>query len=442
MKSIDAVFRRELLLLAGVVLIGVLLGLLSGLPAATALVIVVFYAVSLLWRMNSIVRWLDSGAKASSTPPTFGIGSQTVALVHREKKYSKKQKLRLRNALAQFNNLASELPDATVVLDSLRQIRWANAASQSLLGIHPERDRGQRIDNLIRAPGFRDLLTEGDRGDDTEFEIPSGSGRTIAVRNVPSGKRMSVLVARDVTQRVKVREMRRAFVDDVSHELRTPLTVIEGYLEMLLDNDEHSQATREALEHVADQSSRMRNIVEHLLQLSRLEGDPLRDQEGEPIAVAALLRNVVKAVVDTDADFEHSQFTFDVDDELTLAGAESEIWSACNNLVVNALKYAGKDCNVRVTWKLEDGKPVLRVADDGAGIEARHLPRLSERFYRVDRNRSRASGGTGLGLAIVKHAAQRHGGKLTITSTPGVGSRFTVTFPATRVVAPEQSLAG
>jgi len=439
--SIDPVFRRELLWLAGVVLFGLVLGLLVGSPLAMALGFVILHVIWLLWRMASIVQWLGQGANAAAAPATPGIGDQIIGLVHREKKYSQKQKLRFRNALAQFNNLAAELPDATVVLDSLRQIRWANAASQNLLGIHPERDRGQRIDNLIRAPGFRELLTEGDRGDDTEFEIPSSSGRTLAIRNVPSGKRMSVLIARDVTQRVRIREMRRAFVDDVSHELRTPLTVIEGYLEMLLDADDHSPPTRQALEHVASQSSRMRNIVEHLLQLSRLEGEPLREDEGEPIAVATLLRNVVTSVVDTDPEFQPSQFEFDIDDMLSLSGTESEIWSACNNLVVNALKYGEKDCQIQVTWRLEDRKPVLRVQDDGPGIEARHLPRLSERFYRVDRNRSRATGGTGLGLAIVKHAAQRHGGKLSIESTPGVGSRFTVTFPPGRAVMTRQIMA-
>lgn len=436
MTKLSPVHRREIGWLAGIALAGFVLGLLFGQPLLLALLFVAAYAVWLLWRFEAIARWLAQGGHAATAPPTVGLGNQIVGLVHREKKYSRKQKHRFKNALAQFNNLAAELPDATIVLDAHRQIRWSNAAAQSLLNVHPERDRGQRIDNLIRAPGFRELLLNGERDDtDTEFEIPTGSGRTLAIRNVPSGNRMSVLIARDVTQRVKVREMRKAFVDDVSHELRTPLTVIEGYLEMLREDPTLEGPTSVALDHVAAQSSRMRNIVEHLLQLSRLEGEALADGEGDTVAVGFLLRDMVGALVATDTSVRREQIQFEVDESLALVGAESEVWSACNNLLINALKYGGQDCTVRISWRLDpEGRPTYAVEDDGPGIEARHLPRLSERFYRVDPHRSRASGGTGLGLAIVKHATQRHGGQLAIESTPGVGSRFAISFPASRAV--------
>ena len=435
----SAALRRELGWLAGGLAAGYALGLLVGLTALLPLAFLVGHSLWLLWRMNAIANWLERGGHAATAPPTVGLGNSIVERVHREKRYSRKQKHRYRKALAQFNSLAAELPDATVVLDAQHQIRWANAAAQTLLGVHPERDRRQRIDNLVRSPGFRELLASGgEAGEGLEMELPLGSGRTLVVRNVPSGSDMSVLIARDETQRVRLREMRKAFVGDVSHELRTPLTVIEGYLEMLRDAEGFDAATRTAIAHVSAQSARMHHIVEHLLQLSRLEGNPLGEREGETVAVGALLRSMIGTIADTTATLSRQQFTLVVDDSLALLGSESEIWSACNNLVTNAVNYAGAGCRIEVRWERDEaGRPLCTVADDGPGIEARHLPRLSERFYRVDKNRSRDSGGTGLGLAIVKHAAQRHGGQLLIRSTPGVGSTFCIEFPASRAVALE-----
>ena len=427
--------RHELGWLVGGLAASVLLGALVGFPAPLAILFLAGHSLWLLWRMTAIARWLERGAHAATAPPTVGIGNRIVELIHREKKYSRKQKHRYRNALAQFRGLAAELPDATVVLDDSHQIRWANSAAQTLLGVHPERDKGLRIDNLVRAPGFRELLGGGtDVGEDLEAELPRGSGRTLVVRNVPSGNNMSVLIARDETQRIRLREMRKAFVGDVSHELRTPLTVIEGYLEILRDSEALDPVTRRAIENVSGQSARMHHIVEHLLQLSRLEGNPLGEREGETIAVGTLLRSMVAAFLDTRAELEQPRFELDIDDSLALLGSESEIWSACSNLITNAVRYGGKGCLIGVRWRLDAGRPLFSVSDDGPGIEARHLPRLSERFYRVDRNRSRDSGGTGLGLAIVKHAAQRHGGQLHIESTPGLGSTFSIEFPASRAI--------
>lgn len=433
--------RRELGWLAGALAAAFAFGVLVGLPMLVPLLFLVGHSLWLLWRMSAISRWLEGGAHAATAPPTVGIGNRIVELVHREKKYSRKQKHRYRNSLAQFRSLAAELPDATVVLDAQHQIRWANSAAQSLLGIHPERDRGLRIDNLVRAPGFRELLDgETKAGEDLEIEFPRGSGRTLVLRNVPSGNNVSVLVARDETQRVRLREMRKAFVGDVSHELRTPLTVIEGYLEVLRDGDDLTPSTRRAIENVSAQSARMHHIVEHLLQLSRLEGNPLGTGEGETIVVGSLLRSMIASLVDTRSELSRRRFELDIDDSLALLGAEGEIWSACNNLITNAVKYGGENCRIGVRWRLEGDAPTVTVSDDGPGIEARHLPRLSERFYRVDRNRSRDSGGTGLGLAIVKHAAHRHGGQLHIESTPGIGSTFRIAFPAERAIALQEAV--
>ena len=438
MLTPSAELRREGGWLLGTAVAALVAGVLTGwavwlLPLALAL-----HSVWLLWRIERLARWLGDGARAAKAPPTVGLGNRVVELVHRMRNDSRKQKRKHKNVVAQFNDLAAALPDATVVLDAQHQIRWANAAAKALLNIDPERDRGQRIDNLVRVPGFMEGSMRGEGGQDLEIELPSGSGRTLAIRMVPSGNRTSMLIARDVTQRVRLREMRKRFVDDVSHELRTPLTVIGGYVEMLRDGDASLEpSARDALGHVAEHTGRMRRIVEDLLQLSRLEGEPLALSDGETVAVPSLLRTIVADAAATRPDVDATRFSLDVDGTLALRGLDAALWSAFNNLVVNALKYGG-DGTIDVAWGRDPaGRPLLRVLDRGPGIEPRHLPRLSERFYRVDRHRARDSGGTGLGLAIVKHAAKLHGGELSIRSVPGSGSTFSIAFPAGRAVTLE-----
>lgn len=258
-----------------------------------------------------------------------------------------------------------------------------------------------------------------------------GPGTTLGVRNVPAGRGMSVLIARDVTQRVKVRDMRKAFVADVSHELRTPLTVIQGYLELMQEDDSLTGETRESIENILKQSQRMHHIVEDLLQLSKMEGNPLAENEGEPIIVAATIESIVSGL--SKGIGKGHNFSLNLDQHLCLSGSESEVYGILNNLIVNAVKYTDEGTSIDVSWiKDPEDRPVFKVKDNGAGIDPRHLPRLSERFYRVDQGRSRDQGGTGLGLAIVKHSAQRHGGQLLINSASGKGSTFSVEFPAHR----------
>lgn len=425
-------FRTEIGWYAGVLLAGLLIGLAVGAPLLVALLFSSAYGLWLLVRMANIVTWLESGAASSKAPPTAGMMNQVVGLIHREKAYSRKQKNRYRVTLARFNSLAAELPDATVVFDGQRIIQWSNTAARSLLNIHEERDQGQRIDNLLRAPEMLQFLAHAEQGVEVELASPDTPDKTLSLIKVKAGKGMTVLIARDITQRVKVREMRKAFVADVSHELRTPLTVIRGYLEMILEESGISSKTRNALSNVQTQSDRMHHIVEHLLELSKLEGNPLGELEGEPIMVAGALGSIVENLRKT-IGVNHL-FELDVNDDLVLLGSEGEIYSACSNLVSNAVKYTEPGSTISISWHLNnDSQPTLIVSDNGPGIESQHLHRLSERFYRVDKGRSRETGGTGLGLAIVKHVANRHGGQLLIDSTPGAGSSFSIEFPASRV---------
>lgn len=414
--------------LVGVFLISFALGA----PGIGVFLYLSSYVGWLLIRMHSLVKWLDAGAKPSEAPPTTGLASDIVQLVHREKKYSRKQKNRYRSTLAQFNSLASDLPDATVVLSEDNEIRWANAAAQTLLNIHPDKDKGQRIDNLIRVPEFREFLHADDGAEELEISGPVALEKVLAVRKVRTGKHMKVLIAADITQRVQVREMRKAFVADVSHELRTPLTVIRGYLEMLRDEPTLDDDAIQSLDQITAQSDRMRGIVEDLLRLSKLEGNLLGSGEGSVVNVANLIESMISPLEEIS---DSHRVSVDLNRSLQLMGSESELYSAFNNLLTNAVRYTDAGTQIDVSWQINaDGSASYSVTDNGPGIEARHLSRLSERFYRVDAGRSRDQGGTGLGLAIVKHAAQRHGGVLDIKSTPGTGSTFTITFPATRSI--------
>lgn len=429
----SALLRTEVGWFVAALVVGLIVGLMIGAPIAVMLLFCICYTAWLLVRMANIVKWLESGAASSKAPPTAGLMNQVVGLIHREKAYSRKQKNRYRSTLARFNSLAGELPDATVVFDGQRNIQWSNAAARVMLNIHEVRDQGQRIDNLLRAPDMLNYLAQAEQGIEVEMASPVTPDKTLSLIKVKAGKGMTVLIARDITERVKVREMRKAFVADVSHELRTPLTVMRGYLEMILEDERLPQDVLENLSSVQEQSDHMHYIVAHLLELSKLEGNPLAESEGESIPVASLLHSIVSTLNETIG--EQHKIHIQADNHLQIRGTEAEVYSAASNLIANAINYTNDGTEITVRWQLNDaGCPQLSVEDNGAGIEPQHLARLSERFYRVDKGRSRESGGTGLGLAIVKHAAQRHGGQLLIDSTPGVGSQFHVEFPASRII--------
>ncbi len=424
-----ATLRAEVAGLAFGTAIAWLIGSEFGKPAPVIIIFLLGYSVWLLLRIQSVLGWLASGADVEATPMTIGLASEVLQQLHRQKKKTRKQKRRYRRMLAQFNSLASQLPDATVVIDSHQHIRWASDACLPLIGVEPEGDVGQRIDNIVRSPEFKEFLNSD--ADETELRSPMDRSITLALRRTHADETFSVLIAADITQRVKLREMRKVFVADVSHELRTPLTVIRGYIEMLKDADDINPRYREWLVQADAQSARMHSIIEDLLALSRLEARQLEPDEGDPINMAALVDRVVTPLVDTG----NRAFELLVDESLLLRGSEPEIHSIASNLIGNAVKYAGQDATIRVNWYRDaDGSACFRVEDNGPGIEQHHLERLSERFYRVDHDRSRDSGGTGLGLAIVKHAALMHEAELEIDSVPGSGAVFQVSFPAERII--------
>jgi two-component system phosphate regulon sensor histidine kinase PhoR len=314
---------------------------------------------------------------------------------------------------------------------------WFNDAARNLLDFKPTQDIGQRIDNLIRHPTFAAFLARGGLG---HLDIPSPRDHliTISIRIIPYGDEQRLLIARDISERQRLEQMRRDFVGNVSHELRTPLTVVAGFLENMVDTDEAcANQWGKSLQLMRQQTIRMQSLVEDLLLLSRLENDSYQPSR-EVVEVCAM----VAAMCD-DARLlsgeKNQVIDLECDEELALYGAEQELYSAFNNLVTNAVRYTPAGGRIRIRWYSDESGAHFAVVDSGMGIAEENIPRVTERFYRVDPGRSRESGGTGLGLAIVKHVMQRHDAKLNIQSRVGRGSTFSCDFPHARVTRVENS---
>ncbi|MCH9699283.1 MAG: phosphate regulon sensor histidine kinase PhoR [Gammaproteobacteria bacterium] len=392
------------------------------------------------WQLHQLYllnRWLMKGAKTKNAPETSGIWALIVQQIYRSKRNERKQKKRLARTLKRFNVTASALPDATIVLDENHLIEWANQVSQQVLGIDRKRDTGLRIETMIRNPEFNQWINspaEDDDGNDLEMPAPADQNKILNLRRVEFGKGQFLLTARDISQRVQLQEMRRSFVANASHELKTPLTVIMGYLEILKETDYLPEDLRPPVENANLQALRMQNILDDLLYLSRLETAELSEKLAEPVNMAGLLKQLASDMQKTMAQDTHT-LKLDVDDRLIIRAVETDMDSVASNLIKNAIRHTPKGSTIAIKWhKDQSQRACLEVSDDGVGIEPEHLPKLTERFYRVDPGRSRQTGATGLGLAIVKHAMHRHGGVLEVESDLGLGSTFSACFPSYRIV--------
>lgn len=357
---------------------------------------------------------------------------RTIARYQQRGRKSRKRQLRF---IRRFREAAHSLPDALVVLDKGKRIEWANPAAATLMGVHWPRDDGRKLSEVFRYPQLDEYIGAGDYARPIEMTPEHNQTLTLSVRIAPFGerKKQRLVVGRDITKIFHLNSIRRDFIANASHELRTPLTVISGFLEQLSDSPLTPESHRRPLELMRNQAQRMRSIVEDLLTLSRLE---LEREEGTNgvVRVAEEIRAIVAEARALSGD-QHL-FTLTLDEGLGLHGQQSELHSAFSNLVFNAVKHTPPGTRVEVFWGEDAQGPCFSVRDNGPGIAAEHLPRLSERFYRIDKARSRASGGTGLGLAIVKHALHRHDAELSIASEVGVGSVFACHFPPTRAARP------
>lgn len=406
----------------------VLLGYLFGHPFAWLSAVLLGYLGWHLWHLWQLESWLR---RKLGEPPRDapGLWGGVFAQLHRLRLQSRARKKRLARVLKEFRKSTQALPDAGVVLDKDHAIAWLNAAAERLLGLRPE-DRGQRIDNLLRAPEFGEFLRKAGPGQVLRLASPVDENIKLSLQLVPYGETQRLLLAKDITHEMRLETVRRTFVANASHELRSPLTVISGYLDSLAEDPELAEHWREPVGEMARQSERMRRIIDDLLTLSRLEASA-PDAERERVDVAGMLTVLRKEAIARPE--RPAAVELQLETDARLLGVESEIYSAFANVIGNALKYTPADGRVTIRWYLDGGQACLAVADTGVGIPAEAIPRLTERFYRVDKSRDRATGGTGLGLAIVKHVLQRHGARLEVHSKLGEGSTFTCRFPADRV---------
>lgn len=426
---------RELVRVALGLLAALIVGALLDRIALLLLLAVGGYAA---WHGYWLYRMHDWLAHRRREPPpeAAGVWGEVFQLLYRRYRRNQKRKQRIARLLRDFGESTDAMPDGTVVLNPVWQIRWFNEAAGRLLGLTRPQDIGQHVANLVRHPAFARYLTLEDFREPVEIPSPPDAERRVSLKIVPYGDGERLLLVRDVTRLHRLEQVRREFVANASHELRSPLTVVAGYLDVLkeaLEDDERlRQDWERPVREMRAQAERMSAIITDLLELSRLETAPGGgdDREIHVQGMLARIRDEALALGEGPRDI-----VLELRAAVRLLGVEREIYSAFSNLVFNAMRYTPRDGCVRLTWYLRDDEPCLTVADTGIGIAKEHIPRITERFYRVDPSRGRNTGGTGLGLAIVKHVLQRHGGRLEIESTPGEGSEFTCVFPAHRAIA-------
>ncbi len=391
-------------------------------------------------RAARVLNWLRHGH--SVRPPQ--VSTVWAEVVERTRKGFKVLNRKARKSEARLQEFLAAIqasPNGVVLLDKSAAIEWCNFTAAQHLGFDSKRDVRQQIRNLVRDPAFIAYLSSGDYGKAVEIdgrEAHPGHPQRIAIHIHPYGKGRRLMLTRDVTAVQLAETMRRDFVANVSHEIRTPLTVVSGFIETLQHVQVSDEDRTRYLALMAQQAERMQTLVSDLLTLSRLEGSPIPGSS-EWVKSTELLEQVVseaKALSDVVADGSHSISVDGPVPVFEIAGARSELVSAMSNLLSNAVRYTPAQGRITAGWRLlPTGGAEFYVTDTGPGIAAVHLPRLTERFYRVDRSRSRETGGTGLGLAIVKHVAQRHGGQMQVQSTLGQGSTFSILLPPSRVLA-------
>jgi two-component system, OmpR family, phosphate regulon sensor histidine kinase PhoR len=421
---------------------------LSGQGVAWGLVVaaVLWFAFDYM-RALRVNRWLLD--HSSPAPTTWGIWGEVVDRVRLLIRLKDRQYQLSQENLEQFLAAIQASPNGVLMLDHEWRISWCNAMAAQHLGIDPLRDLAQLIGNLVRNPDFNHYLQLGDHHlpvvIDGREHRPDHPQR-LSLQLFSYGLNRHLLLSQNITAIEHSEAMRRDFVANVSHEIRTPLTVLAGFVETLQTLSLTPEQQSNYLDLMARQAHRMQTLVEDLLTLSRLEGSPLPGLE--PTALVTFwsslqeeARALDEAMSSAHGGVHHIEFVCMTDAKEMLLGQKIEIQSAMSNLVANAIRYTPAGGHIKASWGFnESGDGVFSVRDTGPGIAPEHLPRITERFYRVDRSRSRETGGTGLGLAIVKHVVQRHGGELVIESTVGQGSRFAIVWPASRIKRPPDSM--
>tara|TARA_B100000686_G_scaffold354895_1_gene468031 strand:+ start:3269 stop:4546 length:1278 start_codon:yes stop_codon:yes gene_type:complete len=402
-----------------------------------------FYSVSLLllviyhlYYLTILGRWLQVQDPISTAlPDGFGIWGDVFARLAKLIKTQSQSHQQLSQEFERFQRATSAMPEGIIILDEVDRIEWCNPVSEKHFGIDFKRDADRQITFLVRQPQFAEYLLTHNYSEPLIVKQVRNQELILSLQLVPYGGKQKLLISRDITRLEGVETMRRDFVANVSHELRTPLTVIGGFFETVSEeNWISSEMGKRALTLMTEQTKRMQRLVEDLLTLSRLENTQNQVQD-KNININEILYELYHEAKALSAGHHNINLTLDTD--VKLRGSADELRSAFSNLVSNAIRYTSDGGKVNLRWRHENGRCVFTVQDSGIGIDKEHIPRLAERFYRIDLSRSRGTGGTGLGLAIVKHILSRHQAHLEIDSEPGKGSSFSAWFPENRTVVGE-----
>lgn len=424
-----AVVRRLLLLVSACLLLGLITG-------EYAWVLAGGLAIYLGWTLSQLLRlhkWLKEHQPDEAPPDGYGLWGEVFDSIYHLQRRDQRVRGRLQAVIDRVQESTAALKDAVIMLDSDGNLEWWNRAAETLLGLKTPQDSGQSITNLVRDPRFIEYFERNNYLEPLDIPSPLSNRRHLQFHITQYGNREHLMLVRDVTRLHQLEQMRKDFVANVSHELRTPLTVIAGYLETLLDNvDEVNPRWLRALQQMQQQGARMQSLLNDLLFLAKLEATDY-PSDNQPVAVDLLLLSITNDAQALSAE-RHHRIHLEADPHLKLKGSETELRSAFSNLVFNAVKYTPDAGEIHIRWWGDEHGAHLTVQDTGLGIEAKHLPRLTERFYRVDSSRASNTGGTGLGLAIVKHVLLRHRARLDIASSLGQGSTFTCHFPSIQVV--------
>ncbi|WP_137719132.1 phosphate regulon sensor histidine kinase PhoR [Methylobacillus flagellatus] len=411
--------------------------LILGLATSTEVASLVFSAGLLLYYFNHLF-WLQQlldwfrKPELSTMPIGKGLWEDVFSAVYQHQRRHSRSQTQLSSALDRFRHAASALPDGVVLLNGQDQIEWCNPPAEHLLGLSLPQDTGQPIGYLVRHTDFIEYMHSGDYEDAIKLKSWRMADVMLEIKLVSFGSNQKLLICRDISQVEKLDAMRRDFIANVSHELRTPLTVVGGFLETLQDIDGAvPPSTKSYFNMMQEQTSRMRRLIEDLLMLSQLENSSILPQDSE-VDVPKLLDLVMKEAHSLSNGRHHIKL--ESDNSIWMLGAQEELHSAFGNLVSNAVRYTPEGGTITLQWQARGLEAAFSVTDTGIGIEHKHIARITERFYRVDRSRSRETGGTGLGLSIVKHILTRHQGRLEIDSELGVGSTFRMVFAKNRVL--------
>lgn len=422
---------RELWRIAGLATLGICLGWLLG---AVGLGLAAGLAACLVYhlrQLRALFGWLTRHPH-DEPPAAAGMWGELFDRLYRYQKSQRITQNRLRATLARIQESSEAMRDSVVMLDRHGDLEWWNSAATQMLGLQTAHDRGQHITNLLRDPRFIDYFNAREYGEPLTLPSPIDERSILQYQITLYGDDERLVMARDISRLHRLEQMRRDFVANVSHELRTPLTVLSGYLETYSDlGDQLPARLGRGIGQMQAQTKRMQNLVNDLLLLSRLEIDQ-SGQDHQPLAVGPMLEAICSDALAL-SNQQHC-VAVAVASDARLIGSEQEIHSAISNLVFNAVRYTPAGSQITLRWTvMANGSAYIDVDDDGEGIDPIHIPRLTERFYRVDKGRSTATGGTGLGLAIVKHVLLRHDAQLHIQSHPGEGALFRCAFPAARV---------